>query len=430
MFSQMMQPLRIVERALSFAVLLLLLCGCIEDSVDRAGAFIESNNAPLTLSVSTRKSNLLKFDPSANLSAYLGTNAGVPPPIARGIALWVDGELSQSKHEFDIALKLNPDDGPTHILRAQISYMLGAFDDAINDLNQAEMLIPKSVLERHELFSRLLFETRAHSFYSISNWLGAITNFDAVIDMGVGLEKALDYRGEAHLQLGLLSNAISDFSRVIQLNPTNSAAYNGRGNAYRLNGTFDEAISDYDRAITVSPGYSELYYNRALAHEGLGEWQKAIVDYSKVVELDPEDIEAILARARIGYISGNLPQSIADYRQAIRRRGNPHDYNDLAWILSTCPNDNFRNGQEAVVLALRACEMTKQREADFLDTLAAAYAESKNFKKAIAVINQAIEVATMYDAGKSEEFKKRLALYETGVPYREKSPGEWSSKAR
>jgi tetratricopeptide (TPR) repeat protein len=47
----------------------------------------------------------------------------------------------------------------------------------------------------------------------------------------------------------------------------------------------------------------------------------------------------------------------------------------------------------AVELARRACELADNRQAGYLDTLAAAYAAAGRFREAVATIERAIEVA-------------------------------------
>ena len=77
---------------------------------------------------------------------------------------------------------------------------------------------------------------------------------------------------------------------------------------------------------------------------------------------------------------GRTREAVAQYQEALRL--NPDlagALNNLAWVLATCPDDQLRNGAEAVRLAERACELTHYREPLFIGTLAAAYAEAGRF---------------------------------------------------
>jgi tetratricopeptide (TPR) repeat protein len=90
-------------------------------------------------------------------------------------------------------------------------------------------------------------------------------------------------------------------------------------------------------------------------------------------------------------------------------------YNNLAWIYATSPLIHIRDGDEAVTLALKACELTDFKEPEALDTLAAAYAEAGNFEKAIEYQERAIDLCQ--EESKSALLKS-LKLYQAGQAYR------------
>src|SRR5262249_33958693 len=95
--------------------------------------------------------------------------------------------------------------------------------------------------------------------------------------------------------------------------------------------------------------------------------------------------------------------------------------NNLAWILATHPDAEFRNGAEAVQLAQRACERTAYQQTLFIGTLAAAYAESGQFDKAAKTAQRASEQATSH--GQTNLFQRNQELvsqFKNRVPYRER----------
>jgi protein O-mannosyl-transferase len=101
-------------------------------------------------------------------------------------------------------------------------------------------------------------------------------------------------------------------------------------------------------------------------------------------------------------------------------RLNPNDgnvCNNHAMILASCPEATCRDGKRAVQAANRACELTDWRKPDYVDTLAAAYAESGDFDAAVKWQTKAMEMIT--DERNKEVFRSRLVLYRVRKPYRE-----------
>nr|WP_283105046.1 tetratricopeptide repeat protein [Shewanella dokdonensis] len=97
---------------------------------------------------------------------------------------------------------------------------------------------------------------------------------------------------------------------------------------------------------------------------------------------------------------------------------------NAAWILATCPEKQYRNGEKALQLATDLLK-TDQQDPTNLDNLAAAYAEIGNFSAAVKTQRQAI-AALQADKGKIQgkesEFQLRLQDYLQHKPYREILP--------
>ena len=90
--------------------------------------------------------------------------------------------------------------------------------------------------------------------------------------------------------------------------------------------------------------------------------------------------------------------------------------NELAWLLSTCPDAKVRDGEKAVELATKVCELTKWKSIWYFDTLAAAYAETGNFEKAVDYQKRALKDSIL---AKDKEALARLRLYEQEKPFRD-----------
>ncbi len=93
----------------------------------------------------------------------------------------------------------------------------------------------------------------------------------------------------------------------------------------------------------------------------------------------------------------------------------------LSWILSTHEDKKYRNGQEAVKLATKLCDITQNIQPLALDALAAAYAETGRFDEAVTTAKKGLELAEQQGPKKLVlGLKKRLQLYQEERPYRQK----------
>jgi tetratricopeptide (TPR) repeat protein len=112
-------------------------------------------------------------------------------------------------------------------------------------------------------------------------------------------------------------------------------------------------------------------------------------------------------------------KAIADYTQAIKQ--DPNDARPqerLAWVLATAAKDELRDGNKSVEYAKKACELTDWKKPGYLATLSAAFAESGDFQEAIKWQMKALEAPEL-EKYKDKEYRKRLKMFQEGVPYRE-----------
>jgi hypothetical protein len=97
--------------------------------------------------------------------------------------------------------------------------------------------------------------------------------------------------------------------------------------------------------------------------------------------------------------------------------------NNLAWVLATYPADGIRDGKRAVELAVKATTLPGGDVPIVLRTLAAAYAESGDFPKAIDTAQHAIDLATTQNnTSLLTTLRHEIELYQARAPYREAPP--------
>jgi hypothetical protein len=130
----------------------------------------------------------------------------------------------------------------------------------------------------------------------------------------------------------------------------------------------------------------------------------------------------VLLRACVGRYDGLQQYSnvVATLHQAIFLDSKDDwSYNNLAWTEATCPDASVRNGGDAVSAATKACELTEWKNGGWIDTLAAAYAEAGDFKRAIEFQERALQTGKPADS-EQNEMQERMSLYEQSKPFRDK----------
>jgi len=226
-------------------------------------------------------------------------------------------------------------------------------------------------------------------------------------------------RGVAWKKKGEFEKALADFDEAIRLEPKYSFAYYNRGHVQNLQHEYQGAIDDLSRAIELSPNYSPAYHERANAYYGRRDYAKAVEDYDATIGFEPNSALAYNNRGNAWRVQGEYEKAMSDHNRAMELDPDyAGSYNSLAWLLATCPNTQYRNGMAAVAMAQKACELTGEKDANSLGTLAAAYAEAGEFENAVKTQQKAIDLLPT-DDGRLKTAKRHLKRFRERNPYRE-----------
>jgi len=215
-------------------------------------------------------------------------------------------------------------------------------------------------------------------------------------------------------------DAIAHFAVAVQLNPNYVEAYRSMGIILGRQQKWRSAIVCFKTACRLRPDDAGLLCLLGRALEAGGHIDTAMERYAAALALDAQNGEACL---RMGFLlekQGRTADAVGYYRRAIAF-GSDHvaALNNLAWILATTPDDDTRNGKEALQLAKRAMISVKPASrGQLLDTLAAAYATCGDFEAAVSSATDAARLAeTAGNATLATQCRERLGLYERGEAY-------------
>ncbi|MGA3041218.1 MAG: tetratricopeptide repeat protein [Bryobacteraceae bacterium] len=250
----------------------------------------------------------------------------------------------------------------------------------------------------------------------------AIPQYEKALELNPQYHAIHNSLGLALTSAGRPDEAIVHFKKALKVNPEVADLHNNLGRALAMKDRLDDAMAEFQKAAALDPRSAEARNNIGRVLAAKGRLEDAIPYFQKAVEIDPGLVEAQqFLGAALYYARGQVQEALAHWRAALRVQP---DFlpalNEAAHVLAACPEASVRNGPEAVAFAERAVELSGGHEAIYLDTLAAAYAETSRFADAIETARRGLEIATHQDQSQLREgLANRLRLYEAGKPYRD-----------
>jgi tetratricopeptide (TPR) repeat protein len=231
----------------------------------------------------------------------------------------------------------------------------------------------------------------------------------------------------AHLNLAIaakrsdIKRAIAEARRAIDLGPQNFAAYQLLMNCLLDSGRYNEAAVFGPEWLAVSPFDAAAHSSVAMAMTQIGDLVAAAPQLGYVMMLQPNAEEALAQLHQIVLSLAKAPDGLLRLREiASKAPDAPRMLDEVAWLLATSPDSNSRDGAEAVRLAERACVLTQRGIPALLATLAAAYAETGNFSRAVAVGEEALKRAqALADTDAVKLSKKILMSVRADLPFRQ-----------
>ena len=209
--------------------------------------------------------------------------------------------------------------------------------------------------------------------------------------------------------------------------PQNPRAHDSLGRALRQVVKLQDAsgredtVGHYEQTLLVKPDSVEAHNNLAVALARLGRLQEAMGHWEQALRIKPDSAKVRYNMGVALQQAGKVSEAIAQYEPALRIKPDyPQAQNNLAWLMATLAPADGGDPARAVTLAERACELTNNRLAPYLDTLAAAYAAGR-FNDAVATAQKAIELAKSARQPPQvvKEIELHLELYRAGRPYRQ-----------
>jgi Flp pilus assembly protein TadD len=214
----------------------------------------------------------------------------------------------------------------------------------------------------------------------------------------------------------------------LELNPQHAEVHHDLGLVLLKQGKTEEAKEHFIAAIDIKPTFGAAHNQLGVILLNQGNLPGARTHLGQAVELDPGSYEAHYNLGMIFLRQHDLEEARKHYIIALKIKPDQENLlpqlalidNALAWGLATKTDPRIRNGLRALALAQEACTATKYQQPEYLDTLAAAYAEAQRFDEAVKTAQKALSLAsTSKQSELAQQIERRLLLYQKRQPYRE-----------
>ncbi|MBI3866148.1 MAG: tetratricopeptide repeat protein [Planctomycetia bacterium] len=373
--------------------------------------------------------------------------------IGRALISKSRGDFTGALRDLDQALRLEPGNAAAVHTRGVVWMRLSKWTQSIRDFDQVLRLASEPAIQASAYRNRGIAHLRLRDFDK------AIADFDANLQLDpANSADALAHRAEA---VGFLrtdpDKALADANEALRLNPGHAKAVSIRATNNALRGNREQALADYDHALTLDPQNATALDNRGVVHEKAGKDAQALADFSAAIQIDPAFASPFRHRSRVYERQNEFQKAEVDMNEYVRLSDDENEFyvvalvtrasffvrrdklaaakvdideavrivdhseaeslREVAWFLATCPNPELRQGALAVKLAQEACELTQFKTPVMLDALAAAYAESGDFVKAIETDAKAMTLAG--DENQRATIQVHLELYANNEPFRD-----------
>ena len=187
------------------------------------------------------------------------------------------------------------------------------------------------------------------------------------------------------------------------------------------NGDFADAKTSVEAALRTDPTLWPALYTRARVWMHEGKYELAVRDASEALRRYPPFVEAALLRADANAELGRYAEALKEINHCIaihpRSDALARAWRTRASLQATCPDPAFRNGQQAIKDATKACKILRWEDEGAIATLAMAYAEAGDFDSAVRYCEQALSVKAISPAN-AKTIEHCLASFRQHRPIR------------
>ena len=230
--------------------------------------------------------------------------------------------------------------------------------------------------------------------------------------------------GDPAAERSLIEGAVHWYTQALIIRPDMVPALNNLAGLYLRIGRTDDALALFRKAVALAPGDTNAAGNLGMLYMSAGRPDLALPHLTRIIGANPG---AVRARQMLGVALvrlGRHREAVQQLQQVLAQEpGSADAIRELAWVRATSPEDDLRNGAEAVKLTEGLiAHPTLAGNLDVINTRAAALAEAGRFEEAADLTRRAMAAAA--NASRSDMvavLQDRLRVFEARQAIRDMS---------
>lgn len=214
-----------------------------------------------------------------------------------------------------------------YLQRAQIKLLKSDFKSALQDINKAEKIDPKTA-HVHFMKGLIIGTLYPNSVDS------SIKYISIAINLAPNDPLYLQSRSEIYHSYNNYSKAIDDINKAIKLNPNKLWFYNLRASYLYSSKSYELALKDFSFCIEHKKTDGDLFYFKGMCLYFLGKHESAIESFEMALKINPANGAYYTANGAAKFKLKNRDAACEDFKKAMELgdvEGKKYYYQCLEW---------------------------------------------------------------------------------------------------